>query len=114
MNRALLILALLAIAPSLYRLLRSEPQPAQVVLSDPLLSGRKMDLNHASASDLELIPGIGPALAQRIVDGRPYSRISDVERVRGIGPKKRRALEAWAAVNQEDESREYEYEYKSR
>jgi competence protein ComEA len=33
------------------------------------------------------LPGIGPALAQLIIRGRPYESVDDIERVRGIGPR---------------------------
>jgi competence ComEA-like helix-hairpin-helix protein len=55
-----------------------------------LREGRPMDLNAASTTDLELLPRIGPKLAQRIVDDRqkngPYKTVKELMRVRGIGP----------------------------
>jgi competence protein ComEA len=33
-----------------------------------------IDLNSASRADLMTLPGIGDALSQKIVDGRPYAR----------------------------------------
>lgn len=48
-----------------------------------------VDLNRASPAALEALPGIGPALARRIVDTRaqrPFSSVEDLERVPGIGP----------------------------
>jgi competence protein ComEA len=49
-----------------------------------------VDLNVASVQELEGLPGIGPALAERIVESRraegPYRRADDLLRVRGIGP----------------------------
>ena len=53
---------------------------------EPLISGR-LNLNTASREQLEALPRIGPALAQRIMDGRPYRSLEDLDRVKGIGPK---------------------------
>jgi len=53
-------------------------------------SDGKLDLNRADAAELEDLPGIGPALASRIVDSRvregPFMRAEDLLRVPGIGP----------------------------
>lgn len=51
-----------------------------------------VDLNAASLAELDGLPGIGPVLAERIVAGRPYRRLGDLDRVKGIGPKKLAAL----------------------
>ena len=48
--------------------------------------GRPLSINRATAGELESLPGIGPALAARIVAGRPYTTVEDLDRVRGIGP----------------------------
>jgi len=49
------------------------------------------NVNTAPASEISLLPGIGPALAQRIVLDRetngPFESLDDLGRVRGIGPK---------------------------
>ena len=50
---------------------------------------RGIDPNTAPPEDLELLPGIGPGLARRIVEERqsngPFKGISDLARVKGIG-----------------------------
>ncbi len=60
--------------------------------SDPWLNWQKeskVDLNTAGKAELETLPGIGPALAQRILEDRrahgPYKRLEDLDRVKGIG-----------------------------
>lgn len=46
----------------------------------------RISLNEAGPGALERLPGIGPALAARIVAARPFGRIDELQRVRGIGP----------------------------
>lgn len=38
----------------------------------------KVDINKASLADLEALPGIGQLTAKRIVEGRPWARVSDL------------------------------------
>jgi competence protein ComEA len=57
----------------------------------PLISGR-VNLNSASLEQLEALPKVGPALASRIVAGRPYRSLADLDRVKGVGPAALKAL----------------------
>ncbi len=58
---------------------------------EPLISGR-VNLNSASLEQLEALPKVGPALASRIVAGRPYRSLADLDRVKGVGPAALKAL----------------------
>jgi competence protein ComEA len=55
-----------------------------------------IDMDVATASDIERLPRIGPALASRIVANRdslgPFGSIQELQRVRGIGPSLARIL----------------------
>ncbi len=51
----------------------------------------RLDLNDATLSQLDGLPGIGPVIAKRIIqfreDNGPFKRIEDLMNVRGIGEK---------------------------
>ena len=53
-------------------------------------NGRRVDLNASTVADLDGLPGIGPVLAQRIVDHRtrhgPFRSVDELDDVPGIGP----------------------------
>ena len=54
-----------------------------------------LDLNRATPAELETLPGIGPTRAQAIVarrDRRPFRRVGELVRIRGIGRKTLRRL----------------------
>jgi competence protein ComEA len=55
-----------------------------------------VDLNQADAAGLEVLPGVGPVLAQRIVEYRetngPFGTIEDLLDVPGIGEAKLEGL----------------------
>jgi competence protein ComEA len=65
-----------------------ENPPVQSPSGQPA-SGSKVNINTADLALLESLPGVGPALAQRIVDHRqthgPFERIEDITDVSGIG-----------------------------
>lgn len=51
-----------------------------------------VSLNAATGEQLETLPGIGPALAQKILAARPFAAIDELSAVPGIGPKRLAAL----------------------
>lgn len=87
---AIATLARLPWAPSEARVSIEKAPPSEAAVR-ALVAGTTLDVNSATAADLELLPGIGPALAQRIVDDRarsgPFRTVEDLDRVRGIGPR---------------------------
>jgi competence protein ComEA len=50
--------------------------------------GRLINVNTASQAELEALPGIGPVIARRIVKGRPYPSVGELDRVKGVGKKR--------------------------
>ncbi len=64
-------------------------------VASPNASGL-ISLNHASATDLEALPGVGPVLAERIVAYReskgPFQEVEDLLQVSGIGEAKLASL----------------------
>lgn len=61
-----------------------------------------LDLNLATADDLEQLPGVGPVLAGRIVDWRqangPFTGVGQLREVSGIGEKTFQSLAPLVAV----------------
>lgn len=64
-----------------------------------------ININTAAATELEKLPGIGPALAKRIVDFRtengPYKRAEDLMKVKGIGEKNFQKIKEFITVGKE-------------
>ena len=92
-------------------LLWQRQRPTQVITTAPteaaswdrrLAAARQIDVNAADAAELERLPGVGPTLAQRIVEERAahgrFDSAEELSRVRGIGRKTVDALAGYVTT----------------
>ena len=65
------------------------PASAQTTVAKP--AAAMVNLNTATQSELEALPGIGPKVAARIIEYRksmgPFKKIEEVMNVQGVGEK---------------------------
>ena len=98
-------LALVALAQSAKEPAFVEPPPRAAAPAQvrELLRGETLELNAASATDLELLPGVGPKLAERIVAERTrrggYRSVDELSAVKGVGPHTLARLRPWLRVH---------------
>ncbi len=75
------------------------PRPAGAPAGIP---SDTIDLNRATPDDLTRLPGIGPALARRIVDARAtdgsFTDVGELGRVRGMSARKVEKLRAFLTI----------------
>jgi competence protein ComEA len=66
-------------------------QTGQAQTPPPAETAPPLNLNTATQQQLEKLPGIGPAVAQRILEHRqkngPFKKVEDLMNVQGIGEK---------------------------
>jgi competence protein ComEA len=68
---------------------RLEPLPGGPSAADP--EPRRVpqvDINSATEAELKRLPGVGSALARRIIEGRPCHSVGELLRIKGISAKK--------------------------
>jgi DNA uptake protein ComE-like DNA-binding protein len=69
----------------------STASPPSTSKNQGVLPG-KIDVNTATEKELQTIPGIGPVMARRIIDARPFRSADDLRKVNGIGEKRYQQL----------------------
>ncbi len=75
--------------------------PIGVALAE--VAAARVNINTASATELEKLPGIGPSKAQAIVAFRakePFTKADDLRKVKGIGDKLYEALKDQVTVGE--------------
>ena len=67
------------------------PRPADRAADVLRWPDMRVDLNAAGVAELDLLPGIGPRLAERIIADRSrrgrFASVDDLVRVSGVGPR---------------------------
>ncbi len=58
----------------------------------------RININTATPEELDALPGVGEAIALRIIEGRPYATIEDLIRVKGIGEATFNKLKEYVTV----------------
>lgn len=86
-GKALAIMAVITLATSALAQQRvtSNENTTNKVTSSTSKKAEKVNLNTASQSELEALPGVGPGLAQAIISERPFKSVEGLKEVRGIG-----------------------------
>ena len=98
-DRVALVVALVVCAAFFYDAAQKE---AATDVEWHIRSRYSVDLNRADAVHLTLLPGIGPALADALLERRreegPFRSKSDLLQVRGIGPHRAQEILRWAVL----------------
>lgn len=84
--------------------------PGLAAEAKPEGGGKKVNINSADASQLALLPRVGPSVAQRILDYRkqngPFKKAEDLMLVQGIGEKTYQLIKPYVATAGETTLRE--------
>lgn len=84
-------------APSTAQASKAQAPPPQ----DAAAAGSRVNLNTATAAELDRLPGIGPSMAQRIIERRqrrPFRAVRELNQIKGIGRATFRKLEPLVTI----------------
>ena len=97
----LILSAWAALAPLAYA-----EQKSTGSTNDAAAQSHPINVNTADAKTLATLPGVGPATAQHIIDGRPYHKLADLEKVSGLSQAKVEALKGKVSFSEPKAKRE--------
>ena len=87
------------------------PLPSHAVTQESRASAttQTVNINTATATQLEALPGIGPSMAQRIVTHRekngPFKKLEDLMQIQGIGEKSFLKLRQYLTIGGQADAR---------
>ena len=93
----------------------AKPEPARAdrwraapLAASPILARRResalLDINRATAGELETIHGLGPVLVRRIIESRPFRSLDAVQGVKGVGEKRMEQVRLRCCVRPDGEA----------
>jgi len=86
-------------ASALFALCLSLAANAETTKKPPL---KPININTANSEELQLVPGIGPATAEKILQMRksygPFKSVDDLRAIKGIGPKRLEKMRKYLTV----------------
>jgi len=76
---------------------------APVVDGGPVEGSLRVNLNTATLTELESIPGVGQSLARQIISHRPYTSVDQLVAIRGIGQSSVKTLRPFVKTDGDTE-----------
>ncbi len=67
--------------------------PNALPAGQALTIGQKLSLNGCTVEELALVRGVGPSLAKRLVEARPFTSWAQVDAVTGVGASRLETLQ---------------------